>query len=394
MVPRFHVSKVSPSKGANSSPESGDGDKAGPPQAWIRRGQGVSYAQALNGETSNPDKTEEQSITLHIQPEGNGWLFRSAVAIMNRVVPLMTLKANFRLETDMDAQFRALGGRSVLITFQSQEARDKAIEGPWMTRWFHEVKPWRNEPASLERFVWLSCQGMPLNAWNANTFKRIGELWGSFIMVEEDTLKDIDFVKGKVLIATKLVTKIDRWIKLEVQGVMYDVKIFEESSFFNPVEVNPGLRLEEKKPLKRMDGMELEEEKEEEEDDVMQSFEVAATNGKEGVGENLRLNRAAEPAVLHGEDKTCDGVGGPKTNGTDKHLMLDRASDLAGSEDFESVVGDSVGLDKGMGDGLGFLAQGLHSSPHFDLGLLPRPPTEEMGDLGRVGGWSTRILFT
>lgn len=93
-----------------------------------------------------------------------------------------------------------------------------------------------NEPMRLERFVWLSCQGMPLNTWNAKVFKQIGEIWGSFVMLDEDTLKDKVFMKGKMLIATELVSKIDKWIKLEVQGVVYDVKILQESSFSNPNE--------------------------------------------------------------------------------------------------------------------------------------------------------------
>lgn len=120
-VPRFHVSTVSLNNRACSNPESGAGKslKDGPSPVWDRKGQGASYAQVLNGETSNPVKAEEQSITLHIHPEGNGWLYRSAVATMNRVVSMMTLKVSFSLETDMVAQFRALGGRSVLITFQS-----------------------------------------------------------------------------------------------------------------------------------------------------------------------------------------------------------------------------------------------------------------------------------
>lgn len=196
-------------------------------------------------------------------------------------------------------------------------------------------------------------------------------------------------MKGKVLIATELAGKIDRWIKLEVQSVMYDVKILEESSFFNPDEVNPGNGLEERRHLQRKDGMEEEEkEKEEEDDDVIQSFEEGETNGKVRVGEHLRLNTVAELAVVHGEDQVLDGVGGPKPNFTDKHLMLDRASVLAGSEDFESVVGDSVGLDEGIIGRPGPLAQAVvvsDSSPNLDLGLSPRQPFSELGDVGRVG---------
>lgn len=66
-----------------------------------------------------------------------------------------------------------------------------------MKLWFDSVKPWRDEPACMERFVWLSCKGVPLHVWNAETFKMIAEMWGFFIMLAESTLKELSFSKGK-----------------------------------------------------------------------------------------------------------------------------------------------------------------------------------------------------
>lgn len=109
------------------------------------------------------------------------------MVVMHNVVSMQSLKASFKVETGVEAHFRAMGGRSVLITFQSPEARDSLIKVLWMNRWFDFVLPWTNEATSLERFVWLNCQGMPLNAWSTNTFKQIGEIWGYYISMEEET---------------------------------------------------------------------------------------------------------------------------------------------------------------------------------------------------------------
>lgn len=157
------------------------------------KADGRSYRQVLKGESSKMESNPKK--TLHVKPSGNGWLYRSAVAVMHRVVSMKTLKESFGPDTNRVVQFRSLGGRYVLITFQSAEVRDSIIEGQWMKLWFDNVKPWRGEPASLERFVWLSCKGLPLNAWNAQTFKSIAELWGCFIMVDEQTLKDLSFAE-------------------------------------------------------------------------------------------------------------------------------------------------------------------------------------------------------
>lgn len=159
------------------------------------------------------------------------------MAVMDRVVTLKILKESFSKEFEEVVQFRALEGRSVLITFQNHEVRDTLIKGPWMERWFEKVKPWQGEPASLERFAWLSCMGIPLNSWNAKTFKRIGEVWGSLVLIEEETLKNFSFAKGKILIATEESLRIERWIQMEVHGVRYEVLVKEESSCVYPEEI-------------------------------------------------------------------------------------------------------------------------------------------------------------
>lgn len=56
-------------------------------------GYDKSFAQALKGESSKA--WAEKKSTLHIQPSGNSWLFRSAVAVMNKVVSMMTLNISF-----------------------------------------------------------------------------------------------------------------------------------------------------------------------------------------------------------------------------------------------------------------------------------------------------------
>lgn len=139
-----------------------------------------SYAEKLRGESSKGGK--DHKFKLFVKPSGNGWLDRSVVARMNRVVQLSFLQVSFSMTTNRVAQFRSMGGREVLITFQSSAIRDELINEPWMNFWFESVKPWRGEPTSMERLVWLSCKGVPLSVWNTSTFRSIAECWGSLIL--------------------------------------------------------------------------------------------------------------------------------------------------------------------------------------------------------------------
>ncbi|KAF7145661.1 hypothetical protein RHSIM_Rhsim04G0141400 [Rhododendron simsii] len=195
---------------------------------------GKSYLQIVRGEKSKSEPNKEVEVCLKAEPAGNGWLHRSAVAILDRLVSMADLRVSFMNEIRQNVVIRAMGGRSVLITFASSEIRDDIIQTKVMQRWFVSVSPWKNEAASLERFVWLSCSGMPLNAWNDKNFKLIGELWGQYIQADDKTLRDEYFAKGRILISTFEASKIDSWIMLDVDNMLYRVHVEEDDRFISP----------------------------------------------------------------------------------------------------------------------------------------------------------------
>lgn len=82
----------------------------------------------------------------------------------------------------------------------------------------------------MERFVWIACYGMPFNAWQIPTFREIGDLWGQFIEVDENTLKEISYDKGRILIVTEKCTRIGQ-IQISVGEIQYKVRIEEHESF-------------------------------------------------------------------------------------------------------------------------------------------------------------------
>lgn len=82
----------------------------------------------------------------------------------------------------------------------------------------------------MESLVWISYTGIPLNVWNSFTFKKIGGQCGYFITVNEDTLKESSFAIAKIVIATKLQSKIEEVINLDINGSIYSVKFSEVSS--------------------------------------------------------------------------------------------------------------------------------------------------------------------
>ncbi|KAH7860278.1 hypothetical protein Vadar_011566 [Vaccinium darrowii] len=121
-----------------------------------------------------------------------------------------------------------MGGLYMLIIFISKDERNNALSNPTLKEWFAYFKPWNGEPASLSRFVWLKCRGVPIQAWNTSTFRRIGESWGEFINLDEETMKELSYDIGRMLITTDYDFPIDEWINILINGRNYRVRVWKE----------------------------------------------------------------------------------------------------------------------------------------------------------------------
>lgn len=161
--------------------------------------QDMSFAQVVKGKETPGDQNRLDCI--HVQPAGNGWLYRSAIGKMRQLFSVDEMKHIFKKENIKNVQIKAIGGRFLILTFPNEDVRNEIIKAGELTGWFEELSKWDGEQAKDERFVWLACYGMPLNAWSVPTFKEIGQKWGHFIEVDENTLKEVSYERGRILIA-------------------------------------------------------------------------------------------------------------------------------------------------------------------------------------------------
>lgn len=187
-------------------------------EIWRRKGLAESseqgeeryfkHIEAQTFGTKGPHEDQEKIDSIQVHSIGNGWLYRSAIGKMRRLVSAQEMEKVFKEENLEKVQIKPFGGRFLIITFPSEEVRDVVIKEKWLSVWFEEVKPWNGDQAKDERFVWIACFGMPINAWTATTFRAIGSKWGHFIEVDGNTLRENSFEKGRILIATEEFRKI------------------------------------------------------------------------------------------------------------------------------------------------------------------------------------------
>ncbi|KAK8641032.1 hypothetical protein V6N13_008783 [Hibiscus sabdariffa] len=65
--------------------------------------------------------------------------------------------------------------------------------------------------------VWISIFRVSIHAWSRETFERVISCWGTVILVAEETLEPSSFERGRVLIETRVLDRIEEWLELVVE---------------------------------------------------------------------------------------------------------------------------------------------------------------------------------
>ncbi|KAK9276545.1 hypothetical protein L1049_006079 [Liquidambar formosana] len=73
----------------------------------------------------------------------------------------------------VDITIRHMGGMIVLLKFDSVDIKKRYLENgaPWLSTWFEELNEWKMIWSLKKRLVWLSVEGLLLNAWNVTNLE-------------------------------------------------------------------------------------------------------------------------------------------------------------------------------------------------------------------------------
>ncbi|KAL7176991.1 hypothetical protein ACSBR2_030345 [Camellia fascicularis] len=157
-----------------------------------------SYAEVVIGKCS----VGKDIITLKAEEIGNGWLYKSVVVRLKDKYANVNLKKELEGIGMEDVMIIESGGRDVVLTFKSKKG--------------------------MERCVWISCYGIPLNLWNSTNLRRIGGLWGNFLCFDGDSDYPKSFACAKLKISTKCMEPINKVVKLDCKGLLYPLRVCEE----------------------------------------------------------------------------------------------------------------------------------------------------------------------
>ncbi|GKV26629.1 hypothetical protein SLEP1_g35894 [Rubroshorea leprosula] len=189
---------------------------------WKERGMGKNWA----------------GTEYNVKPEEYEWLDGCYIGIVHSVEMVHNLQEKFYMEGYFSCQIQAMGGKMVLLLGEDKEELKDLVEmaSDWLRQWFAEVQPWTPKMIANERFVWIRCQGVPLNAWGTDFFSTMSCLRGKFICLDDSTSKKKRFDIARFLISTPIMETIIVTRQIKINGDIYQVKFSEEeftNSFFS-----------------------------------------------------------------------------------------------------------------------------------------------------------------
>ncbi|GKV29210.1 hypothetical protein SLEP1_g38156 [Rubroshorea leprosula] len=177
-------------------------------------------------------------IEYNTNLEDEKWLEGCYVGITHSVEMVRNLQEKFYLEGYFWCRIRAMGGKMVLLDSVDKDELKDLVEmaSEWLAQWFEGVKLWTPDMVATERYAWIRCQGVPLNAWETDFFEKMSCSWGKFICLDDSTSKKRRFDIARFLISTPIMNSISVMRQVKINGSLYNIKFTEEeftNNFFS-----------------------------------------------------------------------------------------------------------------------------------------------------------------
>ncbi|MED6155459.1 hypothetical protein PIB30_005311 [Stylosanthes scabra] len=215
--------------------------KKGRTQKWIpvkQKQTDESDNRGHNKESGSDRRKEIQGIWAEDQTER---MQRSLLGVC--VKPIEFRKVMNRLLEEWNGsgsvESRDIGPYRCLITFPSVADRDATMKDDLLLSMFDEVRLLWDFTLTLSRRVWVEIFGLSINLWCEPNIRRIVELWGKVVMMDDRTEEAKTFSTARVLINSFHWEMINEWITIKIDDRAFKVFAKEVGPEVYSVESHP-----------------------------------------------------------------------------------------------------------------------------------------------------------
>ncbi|KAK2660312.1 hypothetical protein Ddye_006845 [Dipteronia dyeriana] len=200
--------------------------------------------RALHHADANKDgfvsEDEFQQLVKKIQGKSGGrsdelgwigsnarWLDIVVVGVLKIVTDVSTVVKDL-LDRHIFFTFYYIGDKNVIWNFRSLKDRDSFINNRVLWgEFFSSVLCWSDAITPHSRLEWVEFQGVPLDCWCENFFRRLGWAVGEPLMFEEETLNRDNLFRGRVLVLIPYTQKCPNSIKVLVSRKSFSMAVWE-----------------------------------------------------------------------------------------------------------------------------------------------------------------------
>ncbi|KAI3517630.1 hypothetical protein L1887_16845 [Cichorium endivia] len=137
-----------------------------------------------------------------------------------------------RLEGIYNVKVSYVGGFHVLIEFDNEDLADDFLRKarPSWSNWFSNLAKWHRDFEIGKRLASISIYGVPLHVWNSEVFAEIARVWGEPVCLTNEDNSNLNKEVRRVGILTSEAPWINDFVKVNVQGRCYKVRVIEDPS--------------------------------------------------------------------------------------------------------------------------------------------------------------------
>jgi hypothetical protein len=154
----------------------------------------------------------------------------SMVGLLAREKDVRRIQTTLFMEGFGSVLVTSMGGNMALLRSPVEGDIERLLKSKneCLQYYFSEMKPWNPGLLAVQREVWIQVYGIPLHIWGEELFKLVGNKLGVFMDYDEATARMASFDVARIKILTTTWAFLDVNMKVEVEGVCFDLWVVEE----------------------------------------------------------------------------------------------------------------------------------------------------------------------
>jgi hypothetical protein len=188
---------------------------------------GRSFQMALMG---GGRLSSVEVLKVPVNEELCGELQGSVVGTLAREKDVRQIQTTLLMEGFKSISVTHMGGNMALLrsTVECGVGRLLRSKNECIKYYFTELKLWNPGLFAVQRGVWIQVYGFSLHIWGDNLFKMIGKSLGMFMDYDDETARMVRFDVARLKILTTTWAVMDVNLKVEVEGVCFNLWVVEE----------------------------------------------------------------------------------------------------------------------------------------------------------------------